>query len=400
MKKTLRILHIVGSLILPPNPDVAGVSGAVRAALEIGRVQVQLGHQVWVAAVGQEAWQVDWHGVHLINIKLMPWARVQFCGRSLDFSVQLPLALLTRRYRFDVIQGYMHNYLRFLRGRLRAAYFQTDPLYHGHGTDDISMKTADFNAVARFSHVQFAVSRFVAEQLKHGFGENSNVSVIYNGVDSQIFNCERWQERRNQLRQTWGVVEGDVVILYAGAIVPEKGVLPLARAFARLSTLHPNVYLVLAGGASLWNQSLVQYNPKLNYEYEVLAALKSASLNGRVHVLGPVSSGEMPGLYAASDVVVVPSTWQEPFGLVAVEALASSRPVIASNTGGLPETLDEGCGLLVPPGDEAGLETALGTLAESSPLRQQMGTAGRMRALNFSWERTVQSIDAVYAVNL
>ena len=170
-----------------------------------------------------------------------------------------------------------------------------------------------------------------------------------------------------------------MVFLYAGAIVPEKGVLQLARAFARLRAEDGNAHLALAGTAALWDQGLTERNPGRSYEAEVRALLTPAAREGAVHFLGNMGTAEMPGVYAASDVAVVPSVWQEPFGLVAVEALASSRPVIASGAGGLPEVVDEGCGVLVPPGDERALLEAMRALADDAALRDRLAPPAASR---------------------
>ena len=385
---------------MPRNVASEATSGAVRVALEIARAQAKLGHEAWVAAVDREAGEAEWEGVRLVWLKLAPWARARIAGKTLDFRVQFPLAAFTHQYRFDILQGYVHYYLRFLRAPIRVAFFQTDPFHRGFGRDNYAMETADFAVTARTSDVQLAASTFVARQLQRGFAGGGNVHVVYNGVDSEHFDATRWSEQRRQLRQTWGVSAGAVVFLYAGAIVPEKGVLPLARAFARLSSEFQDVHLVVAGAAALWDQSLADHNPVRSYEEEVRAALAALARGGQVHFLGNVGLPAMPGVYAASDAVVVPSVWQDPFPLVALEALASSRPVIASDTGGLPESVNEANGLLVPPGDEQALMAAMHTLACDAELRRRLGLAGRAQALSFSWERAARTLDAIYVAGL
>lgn len=87
---------------------------------------------------------------------------------------------------------------------------------------------------------------------------------------------------------------------------------------------------------------------------------------------------EMRALYADSYMVAVPSVWEEPFGLVAVEAMATGRPVVASQTGGLQDIVHHGeTGLLVPPGDAEALAEALATLLDDPALAARMGAAGR-----------------------
>jgi glycosyltransferase involved in cell wall biosynthesis len=103
---------------------------------------------------------------------------------------------------------------------------------------------------------------------------------------------------------------------------------------------------------------------------------------------------------AACDVVALPTMPQlsEGFGLAALEAMASARPVIATRVGSLPEVVvhDE-TGFLVPPGNEEQLEKSLGALASSPNLRTSMGASGRQRALGiFSLDSAADRVMAVY----
>jgi glycosyltransferase involved in cell wall biosynthesis len=94
---------------------------------------------------------------------------------------------------------------------------------------------------------------------------------------------------------------------------------------------------------------------------------------------------------------VVPSVWPEPFGLVALEAMISGRPVIASRIGGLSDTVVDGeTGLLVPPGDATALAKALRRLLDDQDLREQMGLAGRQRSEDFRATTVVPRIEQVY----
>ncbi|NIA13210.1 MAG: glycosyltransferase [Nitrospiraceae bacterium] len=96
--------------------------------------------------------------------------------------------------------------------------------------------------------------------------------------------------------------------------------------------------------------------------------------------------------YAASDICVVPSIWEEPFGLVAVDAMASGRPVCASRVGGLQDIVVDGeTGFLFERGDGQALADRLGALLDDPALRQRMGEAGRRRAeTEYDWARVME----------
>ncbi|MBI2425946.1 MAG: glycosyltransferase family 4 protein [Candidatus Hydrogenedentes bacterium] len=109
--------------------------------------------------------------------------------------------------------------------------------------------------------------------------------------------------------------------------------------------------------------------------------------------LGWCSFNETAELYRRADVCVVPSVWQEPFGMVALEAMATGRPICASAVGGLQHIVADGeTGFLFPPGDAPALAAALSRLLDDAPLRQRMGDAARARvASRYTWEQAVTS---------
>ncbi|MGH3745708.1 MAG: glycosyltransferase family 4 protein [Mycobacteriales bacterium] len=117
----------------------------------------------------------------------------------------------------------------------------------------------------------------------------------------------------------------------------------------------------------------------------------------RVRFVSGLGPTELAELMASAAIVCVPSLY-EGFSLPAVEAMASGTPVVASDTGALPEVLgrDGRCGILVPPGDSAALAAALTGLLDDRERRESMGAAARQRALEtFSWPVTARStVDA------
>jgi glycosyltransferase involved in cell wall biosynthesis len=100
----------------------------------------------------------------------------------------------------------------------------------------------------------------------------------------------------------------------------------------------------------------------------------------------------------AIDVLVMPSMLPEGFGLAAVEAMAHSRPVIATRVGGLPEVVVDGVtGLLIAPGRREEMAAAIAQLASDEPLRRRMGEAGRNRVMNcYSLERYARRYREIY----
>jgi glycosyltransferase involved in cell wall biosynthesis len=394
--KAMNILHILGQFHLPQNPDQESVSGVVRSTLETACVQARMGHSVTIAVAGQDAWRVTWRGVNLVSLKRSPWANVRLGEKIVDYRQHVPYIVHTLRNNFDVIHGQMYSNMRFLRAGARVVHFRSDPFEKGSKSKSYSLKPADFSVIRRFSDVQIANSQYTAGQVQRGLEGQGDVHVVYNGVDRATFDYSTHASAAAQLRGEWGVPTQSVVFLYAGVIVPEKGVLHLARAFARLAETNPHVHLALAGAKGLWGGASAVGDAYDVYEQQVRRTLEPLTTARRVHFLGKVAVARMPAMYAAGDVLVVPSTWQEAFGNVAVEAMALGRPVIASRTGGLVEIVNDQNGCLAAPGDEEALLTAMRTLTEDADLRERLGRSALQSTQRFSWERGAEELDRIY----
>jgi len=162
--------------------------------------------------------------------------------------------------------------------------------------------------------------------------------------------------------------------LCVGNWVERKGILSLLEATARLpaaaATLH------LAGDETT--------DPA--YARRVRARLARPDLVDRVVVHGPLPLAEVAALYEAADAFVLASL-KEPYGTVYGEAMAAGLPVVGWRAGNLPYLADDGVeGLLVTPGDVAGLARALARLATDEPMRRRLGEAARARsASRLTW---------------
>jgi glycosyltransferase involved in cell wall biosynthesis len=168
-------------------------------------------------------------------------------------------------------------------------------------------------------------------------------------------------------------------VVFAGRVVPSKGVEVLVRAAVKVDA----EFVVCGEG---WQLDAMR---RLAHELGV---------GRRVEFRGWLASEELAHELGEASVVVLPSVWPEPFGLVGIEAHAAGRPVVASATGGIPDWLEDGeSGLLARPGDPEDLAQKL-TLLLDDPLRQRaMGEAGRANvAVRFSPQAHIEAIIDAY----
>ena len=160
---------------------------------------------------------------------------------------------------------------------------------------------------------------------------------------------------------------------FVGRLVPEKGVDILIEAFARVVRDLPQAKLVIVGEGP--------ERPRLE---RLIAA---SNLSRSVTLKGRLSRAAAERAMEECWVQVAPSRWVEPFGLVAIEAQMRGTAVVASQSGGFCETVDDGrTGVLVPPGDVGALSRRLLQLLAQRERAEEMGRAGRERALRLFTE--------------
>lgn len=172
-----------------------------------------------------------------------------------------------------------------------------------------------------------------------------------------------------------------LVVGTVGWLLPIKGPEVLLEAMGQVWQHRSNIALVYVGKGDL--------------EKPLKARVRRMNVADRVRFLGWRT--DIPDLMHSFDMFVLPSR-NEGMGRVIVEAMAAGLPVVANRTGGLPDLVSDGHnGLLVPPGDAASLGRAILKLCGRPDLRQRMGGQGRRRAENFSLQRMVDKLDALYA---
>ena len=171
------------------------------------------------------------------------------------------------------------------------------------------------------------------------------------------------------------------MVLFVGINKPHKNLVRLVEAFGRLLQQGSGASLVLAGP---WDERYP----------ETKQAIDNLGAQDRVMILGPVADADLPALYAAATVFVLPSQY-EGFGLPVLEAMACGAPVACSDTSSLPEIAGDAA-LTFDPFDVNAIVEAIGRLLGDGELRTQIARAGTEQAARFTWEKTAAQTLAVY----
>ena len=202
-------------------------------------------------------------------------------------------------------------------------------------------------------------SRYTLERARR-VGVDAPATVVYPGVDERFLapcDGQPWRWR----------------LAYVGRIDRQKGIDTAVRALARLPA---------SATLAVWGTGDDRYVAELR---ELAARL---GVGDRVRFKGFASAAELPSVYARADTVVFPVRWEEPFGLVPLEAMGVGRPVISTARGGTAEFLRAGENALVfAVDDDVGLADCVHRLADDPSLRERLREAGALTAAQYTVER-------------
>ena len=259
------------------------------------------------------------------------------------------------------------------------------------------------------------VSDWVTQRLAQRFPAlAARMHTIGNGVDVERFHPA----------PTPPAATGPIRLLFVGRISPDKGVHVLMEAFDQLALERPDVTLDIVGkpgmlpfdvlGLLLRNDSLLgglgEFYGRSRLDgalaalrgqrrgyFETLTARLSGDAAQRVRFHGTIPFSELLSLYQQAHLLVLPSIWNESYGMPVAEAMACGVPVLASNCGGVPELLERGIsGELVPRGDVAALVGELRELLGNRERLAEMRQAARRRAELLTWDRSAERLGHVY----
>lgn len=227
-----------------------------------------------------------------------------------------------------------------------------------------------FNSLAKI----LTVSDYIKERVAT-IQTSSKIQTIYNGIDLKEFSPK---ETPHINRKTIGFSENNFVMIYSGRINKEKGVSELIDAFLCLKD-YPQIRLMILGSSFF-------ENTKNENDFIRSMKDKAKSIEDKIVFTGFVPYNQVPDYLQLADIAVLPSMWEEPFGLTIVEAMAAGLPLVTTRSGGIPE-ICEGVATIVDRDNVVGnLASAIIDLYEHPEKRKQMAAASIERAKLFDKE--------------
>lgn len=321
----------------------------------------------------------------------------------LDFNGLWKLHKLFRHLKPDIVHG--HTPKGGLLSVMAARWARVPiVLYTLHGLRFVTetgwrrnLVKWSYYLIFKLSHQVYSVSRSLKDNIiKVGLCPESKVKVLAQGSANGVDAIKKFNPAilpincRTEIRKCYNIPQDALVIAYVGRIVKDKGIVELCEAWHYLRSRFQDLYLLIVGSAE----------PQDPVPASVLAQLQG---DYRVRFAGYVRN--MPPLYAAMDILILPS-YREGFPNTPLEAAAMEVPVVATSVDGCVDAVDDGItGLLVPPRNSAALAASIQQLIIHPEKRKMMGKAARLRVLKkfnpeVIWEFLAQEYRSLLAQNL
>ena len=249
-------------------------------------------------------------------------------------------------------------------------------LVHIHG-DEIGNNEINNRIYEKF----IAISKYTYNVImKDGKITKDKIELLYNAINLNDFDKKLSSSEKKQLRSKYEILPDDVVIMFAGRTIPEKGIKELIKSFKQLKNLEKCKLLIV--GSSNYGEKI---KTEFDYELENLAK----DVKDKIKFTGYIPNKELYKIHNISDIAVVPSMWEELFGLVVVEAMSSGLPLVVTKCGGIPEIVTDECAYIIKNDENLinDMTDKLDYLVENPKIREKMGNFGIIRAKQFGMEQ-------------
>lgn len=276
---------------------------------------------------------------------------------------------IIRNQHFDLIivenrPGYVLTFNNQLIKTPRILHLHNDFL-----NKDI-VKSADI--IQNYSRI-IGISDFITSKVNQIASEQTKAITVHNAIDTQYF-----YEAQSAKREAVGFKADDFVLVYSGRLNEEKGILPLVKAVKQLAK--SKIKLLIIGDSNYgMDKHHTPFVDRLHQEVEFI--------KDQIVFTGFIDYSQIPSYLKMADIAVIPSMWDEPFGLTVVEAMAAGLPLITTRSGGIPE-ICEGIATIVERDNIVeNLANAILDLYENPEKRKAMAKASLERSKRFDKER-------------
>lgn len=259
-----------------------------------------------------------------------------------------------------------------------------EKLYFHIHHNPLSTNHAEFRKEISSVNKVITVSNFISKGINKCMSqekENVQAVVLRNCTDVKKFNVNNYKQERNKLRDKYNIKDNELVIMFTGRPVPQKGIKELLIAFKELCNKYNNVKLVIVGNSGFGKEIKTDFDNQLE---EIAESIKD-----KVVFTGFIHNSKMPQIHAMADIAVIPSIYDDPAPLVVMECMASGLAVITTDSGGIPEYIGENNCISIIRDENIiiNLEEALENLVVNERYRKTLGENAHNYAQQFNLKR-------------
>lgn len=233
-----------------------------------------------------------------------------------------------------------------------------------------------------------SISQFVSEYWANNSSRSKKTYIVWkNCIQRDNFTKKLDKESVEGLKKKLGIHKSDFVIIFTGRIIPEKGVLELLKAMSYLKD--DKIKLIVIGSANFAENTATAYEKLVRNEKE--------KLGDKVIFTGFVHNTELYKYYQLADIAVVPSMWDEPAGLVVIEAMAAGKPIITTGSGGIKEYITDNAALYIDRSKDVAHQIAdkIRYLLEKPDEREKMSLAAIKHSEQYDMRNYLERLEEI-----
>ena len=247
-------------------------------------------------------------------------------------------------------------------------------VYHLHNKK-LTKQTPSYQTIYNAASLVICVSDFITKSVKAISPNDTKCITVHNGIDLEAFS----QKSSKITRQEVGLNDQDFVLIYSVRINPEKGIKELTQAMNKLND-YPQIKLLVIGSSFFGNATADD-----DFAKELRDSTKN--IQGKIFFTGFIPYKEVPSYLKLADLAIVPSMWDEAFGLTVLEAMAARIPLITTRSGGIPEICEDVACIINRENIVGNLTEAIVNLYNHPEIRTKMSKLSISRAQQFSKEK-------------
>ena len=347
---------------------------------------VKMGHRVSLLTGVVEGAPVSYKykGVDVVRTPIMDLNWLYKRGvNGLEDEIKKVFRRFLKGYEPDIIHVHNMHYFSLVHAQIlenHAKKMKVPLILTAHNVWDDTLFLKILRGID-WAHI-IAVSHYIKKELIGVGYDDKKITVIHHGIDAKKYNP---MVKYKSVYQKYPQLKNRKVIFHPARMGLAKGCDVSVKAFSIVKNKIPDALLILAG-----TKNIIDWGETQQKDIAYIVDLVKFFNLGDDILIDMFKLGDMPKLYGASSVCIYPSTAGEPFGLTMLEAMASGKPMIVTNSGGMPEIIKDGInGYVVPVKDFEALASRIIQLLNDDKLRDRFGhTAREMIEQNFT-ARTV-----------